>query len=345
MPTTPSNHAPVQLMPPYPWQQTLWDNFITWDSQGRLAHALLIAGPEGLGGLALAKAMAQFLLCNAPRDSVACGKCRGCQLMAGQSHPDLLLVEPEASSTAIKIDQVRQVTEFIAKTAQQGGRKVVLLAPAEAMNINAANALLKSLEEPAGQTHLLVVSQEPSRLLATIRSRCTKLILTAPNEPDALAWLTQMGIPDAAQMLRHAGGEPLKVQRWFEKDFAAQQASMQKDLAAIASGNRSPMAIAKAWLEYLPVEVVDCLLMWVQDAVSVRQAGSHAPEADEKTANAVGCLTDVPLQLLFRYWDKLAHSKQEMLSKNNPNIELLLDELLMGWAALCRQAVPGRGEH
>ena len=327
----------LQPMPPYPWQQSLWENFVSWVEQERLAHALLIAGPEGLGGLALARAMAQYLLCNAATGPLACGKCRSCQLIDSETHPDLFAVQPEAPSTAIKIDQIRQLSGFIGKTAQQGGRKVVIIAPAEAMNINAANALLKNLEEPAGRTHMLVVSPEPSRLLATIRSRCAKLVLTAPQGDEALHWLTQAGVTDAEQLLMHAGGEPLKVQRWFEQDFSAQQDRMRKDLEELASGQRSPLAVAKAWLDFRSVEAVDCLLIWVQQAIKHHQVGQGAIGRVAEVHSFNRWLAGVPVQLLFRYWDKLTHTKKELLSTNNPNPELLLDELLIGWAALCRQ--------
>lgn len=320
-------------MPPYPWQQALWDSFVGWMEKERLAHALLIGGPEGLGGLAMAQAMAHYLLCHAPMGPIACGKCRGCQLVVSETHPDLQVLQPEGTSALIKIDQVRQMTEFLTKTAQQGGRKVVVLAPAEAMNHNAANALLKNLEEPSKDTFLLLVSPEPSRLLATIRSRCAKLTLTVPQADQAAAWLEKAGISSVEQLLADAGGEPLKVQRWYEQDFPAQQERMQQDLEDLTAGKRSPLGIAKAWLEYGPVEAVDSLIVWVQSAIKRNQTGV----AEVSRHKVAGTLSGVPAQLLFRYRDKLIHCKKQLLSQNNPNLELLLDELLLDWAAMCRQ--------
>lgn len=324
----------IQPMPPYPWQQPLWDSFVGLVSQERLAHALLISGPEGLGGLALGKAMSHYLLCNAPTGPLACGKCRSCMLIGSKSHPDLFVVQPEESSSAIKIDQIRALTEFVSKTAQQAGRKIVLLAPAEAMNANAANALLKSLEEPAGRTHLILVSPQPSRLLATIRSRCAKLVMNAPGQDQALEWLDSAGVPNAEPLLAAAGGEPLKVLRWFEQDFPAQQARMRKDLEELGAGHRSALAIGKAWLEFGAVDMLDCLLVWVQTAIKQKQQ----PQTNAADDSLVEILSAVPVTLLFRYLDKLTHSKKEVLSQNNPNLELLLDEVLIGWAALCRQS-------
>lgn len=326
-------------MPPYPWQQSQWDSFVSLLEQERLAHALLIAGPEGLGGLALARAMGQFLLCKAPIGPLACGRCKDCLLLESETHPDLLCVQPEGTSSAIKVDQIRQVTEFMSKTAQQGGRKVIFLAPAEAMNLNAANALLKSLEEPTAQTFLLLVSPEPSRLLATIRSRCAKLTLTAPVEGDAIAWLNQVGLAEAGHLLADAGGQPLKVQQWFEDDFVSHRTRLGRDLQEVADGKRSPLSVAKTWLEHEPRQLLDCLLLWVQNAVKRQQAAS----AQNDLASEAGIaerLQNVPSQLLFRYWEKLLQTKKELQSQNNPNLELLLDELLLGWVALVER---GRG--
>ena len=320
-------------MPPYPWQQSQWDSFVTLLEQERLAHALLIAGPEGLGGLTLARAMGQFLLCKAPIGSVACGKCKDCLLLESETHPDFFSVQPEGTSSAIKVDQIRQVTEFMSKTAQQGGRKVILLAPAEAMNINAANALLKSLEEPTAQTFLLVVSPEPSRLLATIRSRCAKLTLTAPADKEAVEWLTQVGLADSGHLLADAGGQPLKVQQWFEEDFVTHRTRLGQELQELAEGHKSPLSVAKAWLEHEPIQVLDSMLLWVQNAVKQQQAAS-SQDTPGPEGGIIELLQGVPSQLLFRYWERLTQTKKELLSQSNPNLELLLDELLLGWVAL-----------
>jgi DNA polymerase-3 subunit delta' len=328
-------------MPPYPWQRGLWEQFVGWVERERLAHALLISGPTGLGGLALARAMGQYLLCNAPTGPLACGKCRGCQLFASETHPDFFVVQPEGTASVIKVDQVRELTGFISKTAQQGGRKVVMLTPAEAMNMSAANALLKSLEEPTANTFLLLVSPESSRLLATIRSRCAKMHLTPPKPEQALDWLAKVGVTDAAaQLLAEAGGEPLKVQRWFEEDFPAHRQRMSQDLGAIASGQRSPLAVAKAWLEKDLIEIIDCMMVWVQAAVKQRESRAPTEYGD---FDVISQVAGAPTPLLFRYLDKLAQSKKELQSQSNPNQELLLDELLMGWASMAsRSASRGR---
>src|SRR5690606_26968585 len=149
-----------------------WQQICAQQAANKLPHALMLAGPKGIGKRHLAEALAHLLLCLAPVEGTPCGKCRSCQLNHAQPHPDFLMLAPEEGSKAIKVDQVRGLIESLGKTAQQGGYKVLVLEPAEAMNINSANALLKSLEEPANNTLLILVSHTPSAVLPTIRSRC-----------------------------------------------------------------------------------------------------------------------------------------------------------------------------
>src|SRR5690606_18188179 len=139
-------------MPPYAWQQAQWADFHTRVRNNNIPHAFLLAGQEGFGAEGLAMAMGQYMLCLSPTDTLVCGKCKGCLLLDAGTHPDLLVVCPEEGGKQIKVDQIREVSRFVANTAQQGGYKIIVLQPAEAMNINAANALLKNLEEPAGKT-------------------------------------------------------------------------------------------------------------------------------------------------------------------------------------------------
>ena len=137
---------------PLPWHEDAWASLNSSIDSGRLPHAVLISGDQGIGKLRLATALAQRLICSAEMVKYACGACKSCNLFTAGSHPDVTYLEPEEKGKAIKIDPVRKLCESLSKTAQQGGWKVAIIAPAEAMNINAANALLKNLEEPQGKT-------------------------------------------------------------------------------------------------------------------------------------------------------------------------------------------------
>jgi len=169
---------------PYPWQRPLWQGLLDRLRDGRLPHALLLSGPAGMGKQEFASRFSRAILCDSPNeDGSACGQCRGCQLMQAGSHPDYLLVAPEEEGKAIGIDAVRELARFQALKSQYGRQRVIQLQPADALNPNSANALLKTLEEPAGDTILLLTTDRPMALLPTIRSRCQKIIFRPMATP------------------------------------------------------------------------------------------------------------------------------------------------------------------
>jgi len=188
-----------------PWLGNARRQFSQQLMAGRQPHAILLSGPAGLGKLQLAQEMAAALLCLQPRTesaadaetAMACGLCRSCQLFKSGAHPDYRYVsfipkdKSEDLRTVIIIDQIRELIGSMQLTNGLSPRKVALINPAEAMNRSAANALLKTLEEPAGEVVLLLVSHDASRLPATIRSRCQVISLRPPTQTDALDWLQQ----------------------------------------------------------------------------------------------------------------------------------------------------------
>lgn len=190
--------------------------------RARLPHALLMIGQRGLGKLHLAQAFAMGLLCEQPReDGLACGKCLACNWFEQGNHPDFRLLQPQAliedaeaevgkkkASQQITIDQVRGLDEFLNVGTHRAGLKIVLISPADAMNRNTANALLKSLEEPSANTLFLMVSDEPLRLLPTIRSRCQVIPVAVPSIPIAERALAAEGVENPGRWLAMAGGSP-----------------------------------------------------------------------------------------------------------------------------------------
>lgn len=233
----------------YPWHAGAWDTLSASARSQCLSHALLISGRSGTGVFDLAQRFAHSLLCESPKpDFSACGRCTACGLLRARSHPDLLKIRPpwiarqeanaqdeeitdevdEAAQAdgsgreakgaragrAITIDQARALSQFAALGAHRGGRRVVLLYPAEALRSEASNALLKNLEEPTPDLFFLLVAERPHALMPTILSRCQKALLAAPSRADAAAWLaSQIELPaaDVESRLDAVGGGPLDV--------------------------------------------------------------------------------------------------------------------------------------
>lgn len=309
---------------PLPWQQAQWQRLRQQAERGQLPHALLLAGPPGIGKRRFARALGAGLLCLQARDGVACNNCRACHLLAAGTHPDWLWLAPEEAGKAIKIDQVRQMVETMAQTAQQGGMKVLILEPAEAMNRNAANALLKTLEEPAGRALIALVADAPARLLPTIRSRCQQLLFPLPALAQAREWLLGFAHePGSVEMaLAEAGGRPLAARELLEGEGLAERKRLAQELDQLLAGKLSPLALAERWLE----QPWEALLGWLQVQLvqALRQVGA-------KGRGGAG-LARLPAPQLFRLLDRLHQLIAQTRAGTNPNRQLALESLLL---ALC----------
>jgi DNA polymerase-3 subunit delta' len=240
-----------------PWQKTVLDNALAAHAENRLGHALLLVGPAQLGKLEVATALAQRLLCTTPNaDNLACGRCRSCQLFAAETHGDFKRVSFEPNEkgdklrTEISVDQIRRLGQWFSLTPQMGGAQVALIEPADALNIASANALLKTLEEPAPNRFLLIVTSKPGRLPATIRSRCQRLEFRLPARDVALEWLRSKGNPEdsAAPALDAALGHPGLADDWLSNGGLALRKAVRSDLNAVGSGQASPVELAQRWL-------------------------------------------------------------------------------------------------
>jgi len=318
--------------PPYPWFSPVWETFARQVGEDRLPHALLLVGQGGVGTVDLARAMAQYLLCAAPHAGRSCGHCKSCLLLQAESHPDLHWVVPEEGAQSIKIAQIREMTEFTYNTAQQGGRKLVVLSPAEAMNSNAANALLKSLEEPSGNCVYLLVSEQPAFLMATIRSRCSRVQIRTPDFADALQWLERNRVPQAEKYLRAAGGRPLRVMEWLATDLWGQRDQLSRELLKLVEGTQSFLDCAKAVSAFGAVWVVEQLQVWIVEAT---RSNASAAESEDPFVN---WLTKAPPSRLMQLYDNLTLKKRLLLSTANPNPQLLLEEIMMELKEVTRKS-------
>lgn len=170
-----------------PWLQSSKNKIFHLKQQQTLTHALLLMGQDGGGHHHLANDCASDILCQKPVESGACGHCHSCQLMQANTHPDFHILD--GRSDTIKVDQIREVLKKVTTKPQIGTNKVVFLAQASSMNINASNAILKALEEPPEETFFILTSDANASLLPTIRSRCMLMKLPSPTEEESSAWL------------------------------------------------------------------------------------------------------------------------------------------------------------
>lgn len=323
----------------YPWQQPAWQTLQAYLAQGRIPQALLVSGPAGIGRRHLLDYYARALLCETPAgDASACGRCHACLLVAAGTHPDYLSVEPDEPGKAIGIDKIRHLIAKLALKPQYDRTyRMVILSPAELLNTASANAFLKCLEEPTERTCLLLLTEQPGRLPATIRSRCQKLYCPLPPKALALEWLAGQGIlTDAEPILELARGAPLLAGEYAQRNIAEYRQRYFQDWLAIVRGQGNPLAVAEQWQKGEPVELAVALTwmaQWVADIIRCAHVAEPADAADPDMKNALQALSKrLELQGLYRFYDALLLAKSQLATQMNR--QLLVEQLLIRWSQL-----------
>jgi DNA polymerase-3 subunit delta' len=331
-------------LPLLPWQRDAAREALARRSSW--PHALLLYGPRGIGKRALALNFAQALLCETPQaDALACGECPGCRYaMAGQ-HPDLmrlelLAIDPDTGTLqaveTIAIDRVRALTDFVQLTSHRQRAKVAVIAPAERMNVAAANALLKTLEEPPPGTYLILVSAEPGRLPPTILSRCRKLAAPLPAPAEARAWLSAQGVDLPDLVLAQVAGAPLAAlaqadagvqaerRAWLVALGLPERLSVQGLAARIDAGGKDER---KSRL----VHAVEWLLAWTADLARIA-AGDVARQNPDAAEPLLRLASRVAPIALFRYHRSLLRQRALLAHPLQPR--LVAEALLINYRAL-----------
>jgi DNA polymerase-3 subunit delta' len=338
-----TNEANTLFLDSYPWQQEQWQQVSHMMQQQRLPHALIIGGVPGLGKLTFAKRLAAALLCQQQVNGNACGQCKSCQLLAANSHPDYKLMQPEEAGKAILVAQVRGIQHSMATTAQQGGARVVIINGAADLNLNAANALLKQLEEPGDNSYFLLLHQWPKAVLPTVRSRCQLLDITIPTHEDALHWLQQQLPADdasddtAAKLLQLANGGPLKALQLHASKAHELRHQMLVQLTAILRGKESAVTVAQSWHKQPLEQMFSWWIEWLNDLIKLKMTGSTAylnnPDII-KLLQAVASRSNIIV--IYALLEKLTQQLSYINQRRNLNAQLVCEELLHQWYLLVR---------
>ena len=305
-----------------------------------LPHALLIHVARGIGKLAFAQALSQSLLCESPKaGGMACGACPSCLWFAAGTHPDHRLVEREAPKetdpeeggrrkrprTEIIVDQVRALSELVNLSSHRGNAKTIVIHPAEDLNVNAANALLKNLEEPPPRTYFLLVSHRPHQLLPTIRSRCRMVPLPVPHERDITAWLAAQGVKEPDVALAYAGGAPLLALELQEGEYWGARTAF---LRALGSERFEPLSTAEA-VQNIPVlHVLSWLQKWSYDVAHHQALGRVRYNPDHAQAIARAAASAQPLAML-RFHREMV--QLQAVAEHPLNERLLFEQVLLAY--------------
>jgi DNA polymerase-3 subunit delta' len=330
----------------YPWQKNDWARL--QELSKRPVHGLLFKGTKGIGKLELAINFAQSLLCQHPDSSgFACGKCPSCHWFEQGSHPDYRLLQPEVlsldgeesddfksvsgkkPSKQVSVDQIRGLADFFGMSAHQGGRRVIVIHPAEAMNTNAANALLKNLEEPPPGLLFILVSHKPQQLLPTILSRCLSFALPAPDAASATRWLAEQGVKNPAEALAVSGFAPLQAVQLDEQLGSEERDRLLRAVRLPAA--LDVFALAEVLQKTEQVLVVQWLQQWCYDLSSMKLAGKLRYHPGEEAIIKKLVEPVAPLNLA-RLQKHLQTAKREARHTLNPR--LFFESLLLAYRQL-----------
>ncbi len=330
-----------------PWQQHIAQQWL--EQNDRFTHAWLIHGDEGIGKFQFAHAAAASMLCENRNGHQACGQCQACRWLSLNHHPDLRIVVPDAmyerlgiapseeqtssdssknQSSQIRVQQIRNLDQknFFTLTSHRGGAKVLIIYPAERLNHESANAILKILEEPLGDTRFLLVSNNIRKLLPTIISRCQRLHLPIPDTELSVEWLKTQGVREPQLALTAAGGAPLRALQESESDYEPVRYWLGEFVRTLADRelldilpyiDKLDKIETRQWIDSLQRLLLDIQLN------HHGLASRYFPSLEAHTKQIAGGLSDIKIADLFSWL-----SKEQATSAHSFNKRLLIQACL-----------------
>ena len=342
----------------FPWQNALWQQL--HQAHANLPHAILFYGQQGIGKLTFAEQFAKSLLCeNIAPDGYACGQCASCVWFDKYSHPDYRRLRPDvlededaamsedvdseepveekfsskskkSKSKVIRVAQVRELADFTNLSTHRHGRRVVLLYPAETLNTESANALLKTLEEPHPETIYLLVSSEPESLLPTILSRCRKIAMPMPQREESWKWLQAQGVRDAEVWLAEQGGAPLSA---LAASRAGTQDGMDEFLSQLVSPSvEGALRTAERMQRTPTMDLIAWLQRWLYDIFSLKFTGivRYYPRYKKELAALAARADAVALMRIIK-----AVSARRLIADHPLAQRLFVEDMLLEYMEIC----------
>lgn len=329
--SVPRSSVMSPLRNPLPWQGPQWERISRALTGDAVPHALLLAGPAGLGKLLFSNLLGRALMCDDRGGTgTPCGQCRQCALMEAGTHPDSYRLAAEAEKSNILVGQVRQLGHFVALTRNQGRYKVAVIEAADRMNAAAANSLLKTLEEPPDRTVMMLVSDRPGGLPATVRSRCQRIDFRIPPRELTETWLgtgSSTGEEDIA--LAMARGAPLAVRALLENEAPGRARMVLDGIEGMLSGTKSPVAVARETGETEVSVLLDWMLGWLTDGARSLSKGAAHPVGERAGLPNPGRVQDFCLESVMGLYNQFVEMKRGLHSGQNQ--ELLREDIMLAW--------------
>ena len=324
----------------YPWLEPYRESVAALVRQERFPHALLLTGQSGMGKADFANYLARLLICEQPLEGASpCGQCSSCTWFKAGSHPDFHYLSFEVNEktgklrTEIVVDQIRRLAADLALKSHTGGYKVAVITPADAMNINASNSLLKTLEEPSDNTVLVLVSDQPGQLPATLRSRCQQLRIGVQDRGPVLDWLSeQQGGNQPEMYLQLAENAPLEASRLAQENAIETRRKHFSELVDILDDKAAVLKVAEAWSKDEDMQAVRWLRDWLMDLLRIRMTGQT------DTVRSIDLVDDLEVlarrldcKLMFRQLDSVNRTLR--MAGSSLNRQLVTEDILLEWAA------------
>ena len=342
------NQPGLEYSAPLPWQIPLWQQLSELFESKQLAHAYLFHGDSAMGKSQFVSALAHFLLCQNRSSTSACGTCANCKQGGANYHPDILQIAPEEGSKDIKINQIRAMSEFAIRTSHTGAAKIIIIHNAEHLNANAANALLKTLEEPTPNTYLFLISDLPGRLVATIRSRCQKLNFPTPSREQASEWLQSILGSSAGieALLNASGNNPVRALALADGDQLQTKQQFLASLCELALGKVSIQFVLGLSAKIGELDVLGYLAstssILVKCLLSNEETAKEPREVEQPTLALYAVLAsshdkvNSTAKRLLRFNSEVEQARRQLAASTNPNPQLIMESLLWHWSKIAQ---------